>query len=201
VADGVTGTAGNLVDKYAAPNPAARMLVRRWRGALRGLLAEAAPESVLDVGCGEGELTAEWAAELPGAAVLGVDVADVTRVSPAPNLAFRVIAPAPPLPFGDGAFDLVAAVESLEHMEDPEGALAEMARCARRHLLVSVPREPLWRALNLARGAYVRRLGDTPGHLRHFSAGALRGLLRRHGAVVAQRSPLPWTVALVRLYS
>jgi hypothetical protein len=64
-----------------------------------------------------------------------------------------------------------------------------------------VPREPLWRALNLARGAYVRRLGDTPGHLRHFSARALRGLLRGHGTVVAERSPVPWTVALVRLYS
>jgi SAM-dependent methyltransferase len=201
VADGVTGHAGNLVDKYAAPNPAARMLVRRWRAALRDLLAEAAPESVLDVGCGEGELTAEWAAGRPRTEVLGVDVADVTRVCPAPNLAFRVIAPVPPLPFGDGAFDLVAAVESLEHMEDPEGALAEMARCARGHLLVSVPREPLWRALNLARGAYVRRLGDTPGHLRHFSARTLHGLLRRHGAVVAERSPVPWTLALVRLYS
>ena len=197
----MSGHAGNLVDKYATPNPAARMLVGRWRAALRELLAEAAPESVLDVGCGEGELTSEWAAELPSAGVLGVDVADVARVCPAPNLAFRVIAPAPPLPFGDGAFDLVAAVESLEHMEDPEGALAEMARCGRRHLLVSVPREPLWRALNLARGAYLRRLGDTPGHLRHFSAEALRGLLRRHGTVVAERSPVPWTVALVRLYS
>jgi ubiquinone/menaquinone biosynthesis C-methylase UbiE len=201
VADGVSGRAGNLVDKYATPNPAARMLVRRWRAALRELLVEAAPESVLDVGCGEGELTAEWAAALPGTGMLGVDVADVTRVSHAPNLAFRVIAPAPPLPFGDDAFDLVAAVESLEHMEDSEGALAEMARCARRHVLVSVPREPLWRALNLARRAYVRRLGDTPGHLRHFSAGNLRGLLRRHGVVVAERSPLPWSVALVRLYS
>ena len=197
----MTGHAGNLVDKYAAPNPAARMLVRRWRAALRDLLAEAAPDSVLDVGCGEGDLTAEWAAQLPGTEVLGVDVADVTRVPPGPNLAFRVIAPAPPLPCGDRAFDLVAAVESLEHMEDPEGALAEMARCARRHLLVSAPREPLWRALNLARGAHVRRLGDTPGHLRHFSAGALRALLRRHGAVVAERLPVPWTVALVRLYS
>jgi ubiquinone/menaquinone biosynthesis C-methylase UbiE len=201
VADGVSGRAGNLVDKYATPNPAARMLVGRWRAALRELLVEAAPESVLDVGCGEGELTAEWAAALPGTGMLGVDVEDVTRVSPAPNLAFRVIAPAPPLPFDDDAFDLVAAVESLEHMEDSEGALAEMARCARRHVLVSAPREPLWRVLNLVRGAYVRRLGDTPGHLRHFSTGNLRGLLRRHGAVVAQRSPLPWSVALVRLYS
>jgi SAM-dependent methyltransferase len=202
VADGVSTAvpaAGNLVDKYAARHPAERALVRRWRAALRALVAAAAPSSVLDVGCGEGELTAEWAATLPGARVLGVDVADVVRVPPAPNLAFRIVAPAPPLPFGDAAFDLVAAVESLEHMDDPEGALAEMARCARRHLLVSVPREPLWRALNVARGRYVRRLGDTPGHLHHFSAGALRARLRLHGTVVEVRSPLPWSVVLVRV--
>jgi SAM-dependent methyltransferase len=197
----MSAPAGNLVDKYAAPNPAARLLVRRWRAALRELVVEAAPESVLDVGCGEGVLTAEWAARLPRAEVLGVDVADVTRVPPARNLAFGVIGPAPPLPFGDGAFDLVAAVESLEHMDDSDGALGEMARCARRHLLVSVPREPLWRALNLARGAYVRRLGDTPGHVGHFSGRALRARLSRHGDVVAERSPVPWTVALVRVYS
>lgn len=193
--------AGNLADKYAAPNPAARALVRRWRGALRDLVAGAHPASVLDLGCGEGKLTAEWAAALPAARVLGVDVADVAGVPAAHNLEFGVIAPAPPLPFADDAFELVAAVESLEHMEDPEGALAEMARCGRRHLLVSVPREPLWRALNLLRGAYVGRLGDTPGHRHHFSARRLRSLLGVHGTVVETRAPLPWTVALVRLYS
>ena len=139
------------------------------------------------------------AAGLPGTGVLGVDVADVTRVSPAPNLDFRVIAPAPPLPFRDGAFDLVAAVESLEHMEDPEGALAEMARCARRHLLVSVPREPQWRMLNMARGAYWSALGNTPGHLNHWSRRSFVRLLSGHGEVVELRSPFPWTMLLVRL--
>jgi SAM-dependent methyltransferase len=120
-------------------------------------------------------------------------------VPPAPNLEFSVVPPVPPLPFGDSEFDMLAAVESLEHMADPEGALAEMARCARRHLLVSVPREPLWRALNVARGAHVRRLGDTPGHRHHWSARGLRDLLGRHGVVVATRSPVPWSVALLRV--
>lgn len=188
--------AGNLIDKHALGGPAGA-LVRRWRAAVRDLVVQAAPGSVLDVGCGEGDLTAEWARALPAARVLGADLADVVRVPPAPNLRFEVIAPVPPLPYPDDAFDLVAAVESLEHMDDPEGALAEMARCARRRLLVSVPREPAWRALNVARGAHLRRLGDTPGHVSHFSARGLRRLLGRHGEVVAIRSPLPFTVALV----
>ena len=88
----------------------------------------------------------------------------------------------------------------LEHVPDPEHTLAEMARCARGgHLLVSVPREPLWRALNMARGAYVRELGNTPGHINHWSR---RGFVRaavRYGEVVETRSPFPWTMLLVRV--
>ena len=195
----MSAPAGNHCAKYAHGNPLARALVSGWRAQLRALVTGATPRSLLDVGCGEGVLTAEWAAALPRARVVGVDVADVVEVAPAANLSFATVAPAPPLHFPDASFDLVAAVESLEHMADPEGAVAEMARCARRHLLVSVPREPLWRALNLARGAHLRRLGDTPGHRQHFSARSVGAVLGRHGAVVARRLPVPWTVFLVRV--
>ena len=85
----------------------------------------------------------------------------------------------------------------LEHVPDPEATVAEMARVARRHLLVSVPREPLWRALNLARGAYVKDLGNTPGHVNHWSRRAFVALLSRHGRVLDVRSPFPWTMLLV----
>ena len=74
-----------------------------------------------------------------------------------------------------------------------------MARVAARHLLVSVPREPLWRALNVARGAYLRELGNTPGHLNHWSSAAFVALLGRHGEVLEARSPFPWTMLLVRV--
>jgi hypothetical protein len=72
-----------------------------------------------------------------------------------------------------------------------------MARIARRHLLVSVPREPLWRALNMARGAYIRDLGNTPGHVNHFTKRGFAALLARHGEIVGVCSPFPWTMILV----
>jgi len=75
-----------------------------------------------------------------------------------------------------------------------------MARVARGFLLVSVPHEPLWRALNLARGAYVRQLGNTPGHLNHWTRGSFVSLLRNYGEVVQIRSPFPWTMLLVRVH-
>ncbi len=78
----------------------------------------------------------------------------------------------------------------LEHVPDAEHTVAEMARVARGgHLLVSVPREPLWRGLNMARGAYIKELGNTPGHLNHWSRKAFVELLGRawHGG----GDPLP----------
>jgi hypothetical protein len=72
-----------------------------------------------------------------------------------------------------------------------------MSRVASRHLLVSVPREPLWRALNIARGAYLTALGNTPGHVNHWSRRGLRTLLDGHGEVLELRTPFPWTMALV----
>ena len=84
-------------------------------------------------------------------------------------------------------------------MPDAEHTVAEMARVARGgHLLVSVPREPLWRGLNMARGAYIKDLGNTPGHLNHWSRKAFVELLSRHGTVEEIRSPFPWTMLLVR---
>jgi hypothetical protein len=90
-------------------------------------------------------------------------------------------------------------MEVLEHVPDPGGVLAEMSRVASRWVLVSVPREPLWRVLNMARGEYLRDFGNTPGHLNHWSKRGFRKLLTRYGEIVELRSPPPWTMALVRV--
>ena len=103
------------------------------------------------------------------------------------------------LSFADGEFDVATAIEVLEHVPDPEATVAEMARVAERWLLVSVPREPLWRGLNMARGAYWGSLGNTPGHVNHFSKRSFSAMLARYGTVEEARSPFPWTMLLVRL--
>jgi 2-polyprenyl-3-methyl-5-hydroxy-6-metoxy-1,4-benzoquinol methylase len=194
---------GNTYDKYGSGNPLVRRLMGRFEQDLDTLLARADPASLLDVGCGEGALVHRLAGWLEGRPVVGVDLEEPSlqagwALHRAPNLTYRV-ARAESLPFAEGEFDLVSGIEVLEHLPQPELALAEMARCARRHLLVSVPREPLWRALNLLRGAYWPELGNTPGHLNHWSRRGFASLLARHGEVVELRSPLPWTIALVRV--
>ncbi|HEY6779255.1 MAG TPA: class I SAM-dependent methyltransferase [Thermoleophilaceae bacterium] len=194
---------GNTYDKYGSTNPAVKRLMAGFHGTLDELWERAAPQSVLDVGCGEGVLTLEWAERLGDGRVIGIDLDDPNLRAEwtgrsRPNLEFRV-EEATSLSFADGEFDLAAATEVLEHVPDPEATVAEMARVARRWLLVSVPREPLWRGLNMARGAYLRDLGNTPGHVNHWSKRAFLSLLSRHGKVEEARSPFPWTMALVRL--
>ena len=61
------------------------------------------------------------------------------------------------------------------------------------------PREPLWRVLNLIRGRYPRDLGNTPGHLQHWSTPAFLALLQEHVEVIELCTPLPWTMALCRV--
>jgi 2-polyprenyl-3-methyl-5-hydroxy-6-metoxy-1,4-benzoquinol methylase len=194
---------GNTYDKYGSTNPVVRRLMAGFESTLDRLFECAAPESVLDVGCGEGVLTLRWAQRLGTAPVVGTDLEDPKlraewAARTRDNLEFRAM-PVQQLRFGDGEFDLAAAIEVLEHVPDPELAVAELARVARRHLLVSVPREPLWRALNVARGAYLRDLGNTPGHVNHFTKRGLVRLLSRHGEVVQACSPFPWTMLLVRV--
>jgi SAM-dependent methyltransferase len=194
---------GNTYDKYGSGNPVVRRLMAGFEGALEELFDAAAPASLLDVGCGEGVLVHRWAQRLGEGRVVGIDLEEDSIQAgwakrQAPNLEYRVMKAAD-LPFADGEFELASAIEVLEHVPDPEHTLAEMARCASRNLLVSVPREPLWRMLNMARGAYWPALGNTPGHLNHWSRRSFVDLLGRHGEVVAVRSPFPWTMLLVRL--
>ncbi len=195
---------GNTYDKYGSANPLVRRMMSGFEGALDELMGGARPRSLLDVGCGEGVLVQRWAQRLgPGCRVVGIDLEEESIQAgwsqrQAPNLEYRVMR-AENLPFAEGEFDLASAIEVLEHVPDPEHTLAEMARCAQRHLLVSVPREPLWRVLNMARGAYWRTLGDTPGHLNHWSQRAFVAMLSRYGSVAEVRSPPPWTMVLVRL--
>ena len=194
---------GNTYDKYGSTNPVVRRLMAAFERTLDELFVQAAPASLLDVGCGEGVLTHRWALRMGDRRIVGIDLDDPQlheqwNGRQAPNLTYQVMK-AENLPFADWEFDVATAIEVLEHVPDPAHTVAEMARVASGHLLVSVPREPLWRGLNMARGAYLKDLGNTPGHLNHWSKRSFVALLSRHGEVIEARSPFPWTMLLVRL--
>ena len=203
MSSGAAVPTGNTYDKYGSTNPVVRRLMAGFERTLDELFTMASPSTILDVGCGEGVLTEQWADRIAPGRIVGIDLEDPKLATEwadrqRPNLTFATME-VERLEFGESEFDLVAATEVLEHVTDAERALAEMARVARGHLLVSVPHEPLWRALNMARGAYLSALGNTPGHLNHWTRRSFVRLLGRYGEVTEVRSPFPWTMLLVRV--
>ena len=202
-ADAYTG--GNVSDKYGTSNPIARRLVAGFMSELDDLVERTGAREAHEVGCGEGELAIRLAQR--GLRVRGTDafpqVLDEARTRAAAagvQIDFEAT-PIEQLEPGRHAAELVVCCEVLEHLEDPDRALDVLAGLARPWLIASVPREPLWRALNLARLSYVGSLGNTPGHLGHWSkAGFVRFLTSRF-EVIEVRTPMPWTMALCRVES
>jgi SAM-dependent methyltransferase len=198
----VPGTAvptGNAYDKYASTNPVERRLMSGFFMALDQALPGRAPATILEVGVGEGEVSARIRARYPGAAVVGLDLPDgkLAAAWRARHLTC-VYGDIASLPFATGAFDLVLAIEVLEHVPDPEAALAELDRVGRDRFVMSVPREPVWRVANMARGKYVTALGNTPGHINHWSRRSFAQFVGTQFEVVSVRSPFPWTMVHAR---
>lgn len=188
---------GNVYDKYHTRNPIARRLMRGFLNSVTTMFQSVRPCRVLEVGCGEGHLSNHLLNSV--SSITHIEACDLSldRVvnEYRSRISFRV-GSAYDLTYPSGSFDLVACCEVLEHLEDPEAAMKELARVAKGFVLVSTPREPIWRILNLARGKYWSSLGNTPGHIQHFSSRSLIALLETHLKIIEIRQPLPWTVIL-----
>lgn len=194
-------TPQNFRDKYEKSGPIGGWLIDRFYAEVAGLIAglQPQPASAFEVGAGEGFSTQRLAPMLPAACRFQSSEFE-------PELALRARQRNPgvalsvqsiyALQQGDASADLVVCLEVLEHLDDPARGLAELARVAGRALIVSVPNEPLWRVLNCARGKYWRDLGNTPGHLNHWSPRAFERFVATRCTVIARAQPLPWTVVL-----
>lgn len=105
-------------------------------------LIPAGTTSVLDVGCGEGTFLGMVFETLPRVAVTGVDVSDVgleCTKHKVPSATVVRVDTATTLPFPDNSFDVVTALDVLEHTLEPEAILREMQRVSRRYVIVGVP--------------------------------------------------------------
>lgn len=194
-----TGPIGNYYDKFGSSNPLVRRLMARFKQSYADCFMQAMPDSVLEVGCGEGHILAlSW--ELRSGLLSGIDLETAILQEAQENCpqATLAVGNGYQLPYPSKHFDLVVASEVLEHVEQPHVVLQEMARVSRHYCLMSVPLEPLWRVLNLARGKYVSDLGNTPGHVQHWSPKGFVRLVQRYFDVLEVRRPLPWTMVLCR---
>ncbi|MBP7583250.1 MAG: class I SAM-dependent methyltransferase [Spirochaetes bacterium] len=192
--------AGNLCDKYTTRNPIYRMIMSGYFRDVRELVDGVKDDisTASEIGCGEGYL-ASYLSSLGIPSVRGCDFSErIIRVARERNSGKGISYHVKSI-YDIGraeAADLVVCCEVLEHLNDPDSALDSLHGVTGKYCLMSVPREPLWRALNLARGRYLSSLGNTPGHIRHWSSRSFLRFVSRRFKVLEVRRPIPWTMVL-----
>ncbi|MGW7411984.1 class I SAM-dependent methyltransferase [Streptomyces sp. NPDC054863] len=208
----------HLRDFYENPAvPVASGDARSLRQArmLAGALAGTSGATVLDIGCGDGTAAVTAAPLLAGHRIVGVDWSQdaLRRASarfaavPRDISAVRGELTDGGLPFADRAADAVLFSEVIEHLVDPDSALDEIRRVLAPggHLMLSTPNLAAWynRALLLAgvqpvfsevslRGIHGRPGREVVGHLRLYTARALREFLTASGFEVVRIAGAPF---------
>lgn len=192
---------GNAYDKYNSGNPIVRWMMQGFAQDLSALVTKASPTTIHEVGCGEGYWILKWTKE--GITARGSDFSNqviklAKQNAEGHNLStelFQVGSIYDLQPAKDSA-DLVVCCEVLEHLEQPEIGLRALQDIVGKHLIISVPREPIWCVLNMARGKYLGNFGNTPGHIQHWSQKGFIKLVSKYFDIVEVKKPFPWTMLL-----
>lgn len=189
---------GNYFDKYNDTNIIVKKLMQGFFSSIDKMLLEIEFKTILEAGCGEGYVSQFLYKK--GNTIDAFDISEkvVQEAQKAfPGIRFSV-GSIYNIAAENGQYDLVIASEVLEHLEEPKTALCELFRVSKRYVFISVPNEPIWRVLNLARGKYIKDLGNTPGHIQHWSKSSIRKLCEENGGkILKESSPLPWTMILM----
>jgi ubiquinone/menaquinone biosynthesis C-methylase UbiE len=176
-------------EKYDDTNPMVGFVIRRFFERIGGALTELNPVSLLDAGCGEGEILRRGVVPRNTRLVL---------LDRNPDSAAHLIGSVDALPFASRSFDVVTCLEVLEHLPDPGRAVGELLRVARRAVVVSVPYEPWFRIGNVLRGKHLSGLGNHPEHVQHWSLRTFERFLRAFTPEVRLIEAFPWIIACCR---
>ncbi|MBK3581694.1 class I SAM-dependent methyltransferase [Streptomyces sp. MBT65] len=165
------------------------------------------PRTILDIGCGDATAAATAAPLLAGHRVIGVDWSQDALTRARTRLPCTVRGELTALPLRTAAADAVLFSEVIEHLVDPDTALAEIHRVLRPggHLMLSTPNLAAWynRALLLAgvqpvfsevslRAIHGRPGKEVVGHLRLYTARALREFVTAAGFTVVGLTGAPF---------
>jgi 2-polyprenyl-3-methyl-5-hydroxy-6-metoxy-1,4-benzoquinol methylase len=196
----VQGPVGNYYDKFNSHNPVARRLMVGFMQSFYALYARIQVKTVLEIGCGEGYMLNAMkqykAVKFHG---FDLDIPLLQEAQANNPLSHLTMMDGHHIAYASDTFDLVVATEVLEHVLSPAKVLAEAQRVSSQYAIFSVPREPIWRILNMMRGKYWGDFGNTPGHIQHWSTDTFIALVEQHFRVIEVYQPFPWTMLLCEL--
>jgi len=128
-----------VTEKYSTKEKFKEVLDRnKSRYEYLKIIEEINPKSVLDVGCGMGLDYEMYKSNNSAIEYHGIDACEgfiEDNKKNHPEADFRV-ARAQELPFEDNSFDLVTCRGVLEHLDEPETAISEIARVSKQHVVL-----------------------------------------------------------------
>ena len=171
-------------------------MMRGFMTALDEMLAGLAPRRILEIGVGEGHVMSRVRERFPGVPLVGLDLPDEALSEEWRERGLPcMFGDATTLPFPDDSFDLVLAIEVLEHVPGPDAALdravagvlghVRRLRAVRADLAGRQPRPPALRP---------RSSATRPGHVNHWTRWGFQKFVATRFHVQQVRSPLPWTM-------
>lgn len=184
------------LEKHTTQNPISQFFLNNFKNLLLQQAMHLRPNSILDVGAGEGFMLEMLRQNHVAKKLEGIEYMDealklAKKLHPHIRLKKGTIYK---LPYKANTFDLIICTEVLEHLEDPQKALAELKRVAKKYILLSVPNEPLFTIQRILRGKNVFQLGNHPEHIQHWNANTFEKFVAEQLTIKDIKTPLPWTL-------
>lgn len=172
------------MSKYMSRNPLKRIMIERLNKKvvyiigkmLRDIPRQDVKVKLLDAGCGEGFISNLLYNQFDNIEITGLEYnaeAVEYAASKNPDIHF-VKGDIYKMPFETASFDIVLCMEVLEHLEKPEQAVKELRRVGNSAMLLTVPHEPWFCLGNLTALKNIRRLGNPPDHINHWTLNGFR---------------------------
>jgi len=182
--------------KYHSSHPLRRFFISLF---LKRILSEIKNQKVntlLDIGCGEGQVGSFLLAHKPDLKITGIDFDEGALRKAKINCPGMTVKKADiyHLPFLNKSFNLILCLEVLEHLDKPALALKEFKRVGQR-FLISVPHEPFFSLASFFSGKYLGRFGKHPEHLQFWSEKGFEKLLRKYFRNFKIKKSFPWLIA------
>ena len=185
--------------KYTNKNFLHKLFLNRFLDTIFYEINKLDSKTILDFGCGEGYfLKAMKDRGLSEKKILGVDNREdaIERaITLIPEYDFKQIDLFQINP-DEFQFDLVMAIEVIEHLYEPENFVKHLTLLSSKYVLFTVPFEPWFRIINLLWGRDVLHLGNHPEHVNHWSPKSFQKFLTPYIKIESLFVKFPWIVSV-----
>ncbi|MFA5388588.1 MAG: class I SAM-dependent methyltransferase [Candidatus Omnitrophota bacterium] len=189
---------GNL-KKYNNKNIVQRALVNNFLKNIANTISKANTTRILDAGCGEGMVGKYLISKNDKLHICGIDIdEEAIKEARSHNVYFDLRkGDIHSLDYASKEFELVLALEVLEHLPDMEKAIMETKRVAGKYCIYSVPFEPYFRICNFLRFRHITAFGNTPEHVWNWGPKGFLKLLKPYfNKKIKLMISFPWMIAI-----